>query len=181
MPPLTKDDMWRKADMHLHVYESPSENYPEVPDSISDGANALVTWGGTYAFYLRHHFIDPTTMLKDSVVIDAVNGIFTAENGSRGSAGPSDVAGMAEATNLAILVRKFSVKTGSGGASDWENTRGLDLEDSEWLPIPFLVGGFEPGRKEFWTIKEHGDFRVNEQTIKSNTIDIDWSKFNHDR
>lgn len=173
--PLTKNDMWRKADMQLHVYESPSENYPEIPDSISDGANALVTWNGTYAFYLRHHFIDPTTTMKDSVVVDIVNGIFTSENGTRGSEGPSDVAGMAQATSLALLVRKFNVKTGSGGRTDWEVTRGLDLEDSEWLPIPFLIGGYEPGRKEFWTIKEHGDFRINEQTIKSNTIDIDWA------
>lgn len=172
--PLTKNDMWRKADMQLHVYEQPSEKYPEVPDSISDGADALVTWNGTYAFYLRHHFIDPMTMLKDSVVVDMVNGIFTAENGSRGNVGPSDVAGVAQATNLAVLVRKFKVKTGSGGKTDWEVTRGLDLEDSEWLPIPFFIGGYEPGRKEFWTIKEHGDFRVNKQTIKSNTIDIDW-------
>lgn len=173
--PLTKEDIWKKADMQLHVYESPSENYPEVPDSVSVGGGALTTWGGSYCFYLRHHFVDPGTMQKDSVVVDAVNGIFTGENGRRPNGDASDVAGMARGTYLAVLVRKFNVTTGSGGTEDWEITRGLDIEDSEWLPIPFLVGHFEPGRKAFWTLKEHGDFRINEQTIKSNTIDIDWT------
>ncbi|HKM94041.1 MAG TPA: T9SS type A sorting domain-containing protein [Prolixibacteraceae bacterium] len=173
--PLTKDDIWRKADMQLHVYESPSEKYPQVPDSISDGANALVVWGGSYCFYLRHHFIDPSTMLKDSVVVDAVNGIFTQDDGTRPETyGPSDVAGVANATYLSILVRKYNVTKGSGGLEDWENTRGLDLEDSEWLPIPFLTGHFEPRHKAFWTVGEHGDFRLNAQTIKSKTINIDW-------
>jgi hypothetical protein len=179
--PLTKDDIWRKADLYLHVSEAPSHSPYAYLDEVDDYRDALVTWGGGYCFYLRHHFTNQETGLPDSLVIDAVNGIFTGTNGQRPHTNPSSVAGFTDATAQAILYRKFSVKSGNNlGDSDstawdaWERTRGVDITDSEWLPVPFLTGGFEPGRKAFWTVGNHSNVVLDENTIVSNTIDIDW-------
>lgn len=162
----TKHDTWRLADLKLHASESP--NGADPTDSITPGYGALDIWGGTYCYYLRHHFTE-----TDSIVTDAVNGIFTGDNGRRpGDQGPSQVAGVPDATVNSILVRKFNVKNGN---LDWEQARGVDIGDSEWIPIPTLVaGGFEAGRKEFWTVGNHGDFKLNAQSLVSETIDIDW-------
>jgi hypothetical protein len=168
--PITKPDTWRIADMQLHLAESPNN---DPTDSISTGNAALTCWSGSYCFYLRHHF-SPT----DSMVVDAVNGIFTSSSGRRPDGlGASDVAGVIGATGNSILIRKYSVKTGTGDALDtWDRTRGIDLTDSEWLPVPTLnVGGYEAGRKEFWTVGNHENARLNAQNLKSSTIDIDWN------
>ncbi len=162
----TKHDMWMKADMQIHASESPTS---DPTDSISTGANALVCWSGTYCFYLMHHYTP-----YDSIVVDAVNGVFTSSTSTRpGDYGASDVAGVPDATGNSILVRKYSV---TKGTTDWEKARGVDLTDSEWLPVPTLVsGGWEMGRKEFWTIGNHGDYRLNADRLKSSSIKIDWT------
>jgi hypothetical protein len=175
--PVTKADTWRLADMQIHDSESPNN---DPTDSISLGFSTLVIWNGSYCMYLRHHFINEDS-LPDSMVIDAVNGVFTSSSGHRPDGyGPSDVAGVSRATGNSILVRKFSVKTGTGDALDsWDKSRGLDLDDSEWLPVPRLtVGGYEAGRKEFWTVGNHGDYHLNAQTLVSSTISIDWNSKN---
>lgn len=160
----TKKDMWSLADMFLHGSESPNN---DPTDSITPGWQALESWNGRSCFYLEQHLSN-----GDSVVVDAVNGIFTGSDGKRPNADPSDVAGVVNGTREAILVRKFSVKTGT---TDWEKARGVDLTDSEWLPIPRMSSGWEIGRREYWTIGNHGDFRLNATTLKSETIDIDWA------
>lgn len=162
----TKKDTWRIADMQLHVSEAPGG---DPTDSVSVGANALTCWNGDYCFFLRHFYKE-----GDSLVVDAVNGIFTSETGSRPNGyGPSDVAGVPDATASHILVRKSGIKKGN---TDWEQARGVDLDDSEWLPIPTLVaGGWEMGRKEFWTLGNHGDFKLDKNTLKSKTIETDWN------
>lgn len=166
----TKKDTWRLADMKLHAPESPGGASPT--DSITPGYSALDIWAGTYCFYLRHHFMVGEN--ADSVVVDAVNGVFTGADGRRpGDYGPSDVAGVPDATVNSILVRKFNIKTGN---LDWEQARGVDITDSEWIPIPIMnAGGWEMGRKEYWTVKNHGNFRLNAQSLTSSTINIDWT------
>lgn len=162
----TKKDTWRLADMKLHAPESPGGADPT--DSITPGYGVLDIWGGTYCYYIRHHYME-----GDSIVTDAVNGVFTGADGRRpGNYGPSDVAGVPDATVNSILVRKFSVKTGN---LDWEQARGVDITDSEWLPIPIMnAGGWEMGRKEYWTVGNHGNFRLDAQSLTSSTVNIDW-------
>ncbi len=163
----TKHDMWLLADLQIHASESPDG---DKTDSVSTGANALVCWGGAYCFYLMHHYTR-----FDSVVVDAVNGIFTDASSQRPKDyGASDVAGVPDATGNSILVRKSNVTKGS---IDWEKSRGVDITDSEWLPVPTLSGGgWEQGRKEFWTIGNHGNYRLTADRLKSSTIKIDWTK-----
>lgn len=160
----TKNDTWGLADLQMHHSESPGGNDPT--DSISPGIGVMVVWNGDYCWYIRHHYME-----GDSVVTDAVNGIFTGDDGTRPAGeGPSDVAGMPDATANAILVRNYAIKNGN---LDWEAARGIDISDSEWFPIP-TTGQWEQGRKEFWTMGNHVNTALNESTLKSNTIDIDW-------
>lgn len=167
---ITKKDTWKLADMQLHLREAPTD---DPTDSVSVGFAALEAWNGRSCWYLRHHFVDEVTGIKDSVVVDAVNGIFTGDNGRRPNDQPSDVAGVANGTREAILVRKYNI---TQGTTDWEAARGTDLNDSEWLPIPRMVaGGWEINRKEYWTVGNHGNFRLDAEHVKSSTIAIDWT------
>jgi hypothetical protein len=164
-PILNKKELWTLADIKLHFPESPTN---DPTDSVTPYYHVLETWSGRDCIYLRQH-ISPT----DSVVIDQVNGVFANADGTR--AEPKlgiDVAGMTDATNEATLVRKFSVKQGN---IDFESARGQDLEESEWMPIPLQLGHWEMDRKLFWTVGNHGDYNLDENTLVSSTIDINWT------
>ncbi|HPR32630.1 MAG TPA: T9SS type A sorting domain-containing protein [Prolixibacteraceae bacterium] len=175
--PITKNDFWHLADLQIHRQEQGYEN-GDPTDSVSIGSRwVLECWNGDYAFYLRHHFAP-----GDSMVIDHVNGVFTEDDDNDGYGsrpdlfGASDVAGFTDATRLSTMVRKHSVTTGTGEDQDaWDRVRGIDITDSEWIPIPFQVtGGYEPGARVFWTVGNHQNTQLNAQTLKSNTIEIDW-------
>ncbi len=171
---ITQKEMWHVADFHLHIAEAPgaSLNNPAPNDSVMLGGNVLESWGGRGCYFIRHHFINPETGQKDSVVVDAVNGLFTGDNGRRPHAGPDNVAGVENGTETRILVRKTSVTQGN---LDWLSARGIDIEDSEWLPIRILPGPYGGNnRKVFWTLGNHENITLNEQTVRSNTVDVDW-------
>lgn len=175
--PMTKNDTWRLADLQINVPEAP--NRTSIPndeytgiDSVDVGYNVLTSWNGSSCMYICHHYSD-----TDSAFVDAVNGVFT-NDGQRLAQVPSDVAGVADGTANSILIRKHSITTGT---LDWEQARGVDITDSEWLPVPTLVpGGWEPGRKEFWTYGNHGNYQLNSETLKSSTINIDWTNLSMD-
>lgn len=160
---ISKDEWYDIADLRLHVAE-PNGWYPA--DSVTPWYHVLEVWNGRDCLYLEHH---PTE--EDSVVIDQVNGIFDEENGTSTDEA-HDVAGVIDATNNSTLVRKFTVKTGN---LDFDNARGIDLTDGEWMPIPRLFGNWEPNRAVFWTAGNHGDYNLTESTLVSETVDIDWS------
>ncbi len=161
---ITKDEMWTLADIQLHFPEP--KGYPDNPtDSVSPNYHAMEVWNGRDCWYIRHHVSE-----TDSVVVDQVGGIFTEDDGTSEDKA-HDVAGVTDATNNSVLVRKFSVKTGN---TDFEAARGVDLADSEWMPIPFLFGGWEPNRAVFWTVGNHGDYNLNETTLVSDNVDINW-------
>ncbi|MCF8359758.1 MAG: T9SS type A sorting domain-containing protein [Prolixibacteraceae bacterium] len=181
--PITKEDFWHLADMQIHRQEQGYE-LGDPTDSVSIGyRSVLECWNGDYAFYLRHHFTE-----GDSLVIDHVNGIFTEDDDNDGYGsrpdlyGASDVAGFTDATNSATLVRKHSVTTGTGPDQDaWDRVRGIDITDSEWIPIPFqIAGGYEPGTRVFWTVGNHIDAQLNAETLISETIEIDWDNYTMD-
>ena len=166
-PFRTKKEMWWLADLLLHFAESPVANDPT--DSVTPGNSVLVTWNGRDCLYLRHHISD-----TDSALIDQFNGLFDQGNGTNVDAGHIDVAGYPEATWECTLVRRFSVKEGN---LDFENARGEDLGESEWIPIPHQLGQWEVSyayRRQFWTTGNHGNYVLDATTLESTTIDVDF-------
>jgi hypothetical protein len=160
---LNKKEFWTLADVKLDFPESPTG---DPTDSITPYYHVLELWSGRDCLYLRHHISE-----TDSAVVDQVNGVFAGTDGTRENKGPMDVAGMTNATNEATLVRKFSVKKGN---IDFESARGQDLAESEWMPIPLQLGHWEMDRKLFWTVGNHGDYNLDETTLTSSTVDINW-------
>ena len=166
---LFKPEMTKLADLQIHRPESPTG---DPTDSITMPYHWIMddVWNGRECWYLRHHFFKPdSASVPDSATIDQVGGVFDV-NGRNSDAGAYDVAGVTGATANCVLVRKFAVKEGNVVFD-----RGTDITDSEWLPIPFLGGQWEPDRAVFWTVGNHGDYRLNESTFTSPTIDFDWT------
>ncbi len=163
----TKNEFWWLADILLHYPEAPG---PDPTDSITPGYQALETWNGRDCLYLRHHLGN-----GDSVLIDQVNGLFNDQYNTNPDGGHTDVAGFSEATWECTLVRKFSVKQGN---LDFENARGEDLAESEWIPIPHQLGHWEVSydyRRLFWTAGNHGNNVLDATTLESSTIDVNFA------
>ncbi|MDX2429843.1 MAG: T9SS type A sorting domain-containing protein [Bacteroides sp.] len=162
----TKPNIKPLTDLQWHRTESPNN---DPTDSISEYNALMDTWGGGRdVYYLRHH--PPGA---DSCVVDQVGGVFTDENGSNPDNGYHDVAGFSQATGYAVLVRRFDVKQGN-----LTFVRGNDLSESEWIPIPFLRESndtYETWRDVFWTVGNHGNTNLDEATLTSSTVDIDWT------
>ncbi len=172
-----KAEFWTLADLQLHVDES---NYSPVNDSISPaaGRELLTVWSGRDCLYLRYH------IGGDSAVIDQVNGIFGGDGNIRpdhpnGGKGPVNVAGVTDATNTSTLVRKFKVTTGN---TDFASSKGEDLTESEWIPIPHQASGrwADNVRRLFWTAGFHGNAVLTETTLKplakyESVIDVDYA------
>ncbi len=163
---VTKDDMWELADMMIHVKE-----FNSIPgqDSITDPGYEMFgdIAGGRSCFFIRQHINE-----TDSVVLDQVGGVFDGPDGlNKGY--PFDVAGVAGATENAYLIRKYSVKTGN---LDFANARGVGEDDSEWIVIPKPRGGSStPYRRAIWTIGNHGNYVLDENTLESTVADIDFA------
>ncbi len=161
----TKPEFYKLADLQIHRPESPTN---DSWDSISEHSALLESWAGRDVIYLRHY--PPGA---DSCVVDQVGGTFTDANGTNRDNGRHDVAGVSQASNNSVLIRRFDVKQGN---LTW--VTGNDLSESEWIPIPILREGgdkYEPWKAVFWTVGNHGDFKLDETTLTSSTIDIDWT------
>ena len=156
----SKEDMQDLVDLAVHYRETSSPG--DVKDSISPFQPVFEVWNGRDCWYLRQHISS-----TDSVVVDQVNGIFDQPDGTRVD-GPIDVAGVTNATYTCVLVRKNSVKQGN---VDFASGRGQDLAESEWIPVPQL-GPTEGRRASFWTVGNQGDYVLDENTLESNTIDV---------
>ena len=168
-PFWTKWEIWSVGDLLLHFLESPIPNDPT--DSITPRRQVLETWNGRDCLYLRHHLSN-----GDSALVDQVNGLFDQGNGTNKDAGHTMVAGVAEATWTCRLVRKHSVKQGN---LDFENARGQSLEESEWIPIPHQLGQWEVAydyRRLFWTVGNHGNYILDENTLESSTVDVNFAE-----
>lgn len=161
---MNKKEFWTLADIQAHFPENPKQ--PDPTDSVNIWHRLLDQWNGAYGVYLAQ-YLSPT----DSVVIDLVNAYEWDADGSRDES-PHDVAGITRATVTSTLIRKFSVKEGN---LDFLSAAGLDYTDSEWIPIPHLRGSWEMTRSLFWTAGNHGDYNLNEATLTSNTVDINWT------
>jgi len=179
----TQEDIWDKLDLQLHIPKTEWGDYTVAKfqnkwkdgtdfDSVSPyGASALETWSGRDVFFIRQHLAE-----GDSIVVDEVNGDFS-RNGFP-PVGPRDVAGVENATATHVLVRKYSVKEGDLFGDDWQDQVGVDIEDSQWIPIPRPRNGFGKEGikvKSFWTIGNHGDYHLSPQTFTSDAIEVNFT------
>jgi len=194
---VTKPEMYKLADLVMHRKEQNSDQN----DSITPRSNSLYLWAGSTSYLQHIYTIDG---VKDSMIIDQVGGVFDQSNGTNLEL-PYDVAGFKNATTSSVLVRKASVTTGitefSSHAANAEaakmqfaNSRGLDLKDSEWIPVPFLAASdfYEGWRAAFWTVGNQGDYKLDANTLvpkagsKVNvdlgnaTITVPWGTRNND-
>ena len=163
---MTKKEWWTIADLEVHLLETRTEFAPPgITDSISPKYSTMDAWHGRDCWYLRHHLDENT-----SVVIDQVGGVFDDYDGTNTDQA-HDVAGVTGATGNSTLVRKFSVKTGN---TDFANARGVGAEDSEWIVLPHLYQSFEPWRALFWSAGNHGNYTLEETTLVSDVLSVDW-------
>lgn len=71
-----------------------------------------------------------------------------------------DVAGLFGAGNYGRLMRRFTVKTGNLNFAD---ARGVGVDDSEWIVVPDI--SHYKYRMIPWTIGNHGDYNLDENTL----------------
>jgi len=184
---LFKPEMEKLADLKIERPESPT---PDSTDLVSRPYYWIMSdvWNGRECWYVRYHFLKPDTahpgeFLPDSAVIDQVGGVFDATIGGvagrNSDAGAYDVAGVTGATANCVLVRKHVVTEAphQSTAPYIIFDRGTGYKDSEWMPIPFLSGQWEPDRAVFWTVGNHGAYNLDETTLvpKSPNANINWA------
>jgi len=163
-------EMFAKADLQIHFESTEWGNFPAEYDSVSPyGRDLMDNWNGRAAYYIMHYFKE-TELERDSIIVDAFNAAYTSETSPFKSVGASDAAGVVGATGNRILVRKATVTEGTGDALDsWTRIAGVDITDSEWLPLRFPQGGWNPLVKPFWTIGNHGNFTLSTESLKGKT------------
>ncbi len=121
--------------------------------------------GGT--LYLEHHYTD-----ADSAVIDQVGGVF--DNAGRNYAHMDiDISGVVGGLSTSIVVRKAYIVRGN---VDFANSRGISIDDSEWIPIQ-LPDGYNSWRDVFWTIGNHGNFVLDATTLEplNDAVTVDYA------
>jgi hypothetical protein len=164
-------EMNNVVDAWIHMEEPGT---PAVKDSVTPHYQVMVQWDGFAVWMLKHIYeIDG---VQDSMIIDQVGGVFDTEEGTN-YGHPYDVAGVKDATDRSILIRKASVTTGitefsshaandAAAAMQFGNNRGLDLADSEWVPVLTLGGKYESrSRAVFWTLGNQGDYKLDANTL----------------
>lgn len=165
---ITKKEWWELADMHIYMPED-NVRYATagIKDSISPNFGIMETWGSRETWYIEQHLPN-----GDSVIVDQVGGIFAQGDGTNEDSPSTDVAGVTNAWGTHILVRKASV---TQGTTNFNDARGIAIEDSEWLPIPRLFNDWEPYRAVFWTVGFHGDVTLDANTLQSDVLEVDWA------
>jgi len=160
-----KVQMYNLADLIIHRPEPKGD----ATDSITRNAAGVdiswmfENWNGREGMYIEQHLSD-----VDSVVIDQVNGVFD-NAGQNFTSGRYDVAGVTGASGTAVLVRKFKVKKGN---VDFANARGVGADDSEWIPWQWPAG-WGQWRDAQWTVGNHGNYKLDANTLQSDKADID--------
>jgi hypothetical protein len=151
---------------NLITDRSEAQGGPGTEDLITPNWQTLEEYSGRGVWFLEQHLSE-----TDSVVVDQVGGVFDGTNGQNVNREPLSyaVAGMENATGQAVLIRKFNVKTGN---LDFANARGVGEGDSEWIAIPHYGSSW---RSAWWTLGNHGDYILDENTLESDIIDIDFA------
>ncbi len=164
-------DWYEVADLLIHwkEYKSTPEDIDSVTTAIpgskgwGDISGILGHWRGRDGFYLEQHLPN-----GDSVVVDQVNCVFD-NDGKNQDAGGYDVAGVALASGHSTIVRKFVVKSGN---LKFRESRGVGEDDSEWMVVPKEASQY---RDLVWIHGNHGDYNLDENTLESDLIDVDFA------
>jgi hypothetical protein len=164
---LTQIEMYKKADKLLHHPEFGGDETDSVTIDNSYKLSNIYEVLGWYAhssgLFIEHHFAE-----NDSAVIDQVLGVFD-KAGGQNSNQDYDVAGVYKATTNHLIVRKANITTGNV-----EFVRGLSTEDSEWMVFSYPPG-YNGFRTLWWTVGNHGSYVLDENTLKSDVINVDFA------
>ena len=152
------------ADIRVHVEDIWPGSHIYKPEWEMWGKDSV----DVYDFLLRHNSGVHASVLfyhlpsGDSVMVDQVKLNLNSET-MKADPVPTDVAGVFEASFSHTLVRKADPNI--LGNTDWDDARGIDITDSEWLPIPHFTGD-----EIFTTVGTHGDFGID---MTSGSVDFD--------
>ena len=137
---------------------------------ILDMADTVSTWiqhQNSWDLMIYNRYRNPVTGLIDSAYVDCF--------GNNGS-GETDkkVAGVVSPNNDRsawdyVWVRRTLVKKGS---LNWNEGRGTDLSDSEWMPIPY-EWMYKYTDLPFTTVKKHGKVDPDNFIASKTRVDID--------
>jgi hypothetical protein len=156
---MNKTDLLDIADWIIHMPEGGVLN-----DSVSLKHWQWLNFDNRICYYLEQHLPN-----GDSVVIDQVNGVFDGANGLNKESYGYAVAGYMNGSAIGTLVRKYNIKQGN---IDFANARGIGEDDSEWIVVPNQGGAY---RDLFWTAGNHVNATMNNNTLESNVVDIDFT------
>jgi hypothetical protein len=160
-------DMQYAADWLLHKPETGGDETDSVTMDYSyilPGIHDVIGWRThSGSLFLEHHFAP-----DDSAVVDQVLGVHDGGGGANSNQG-YDVAGVFKATTNTLIVRKASITTGNV-----EFVRGISTEDSEWLVYTYAQG-YDAWRTLWWTVGNHGSYVLDENTLKSDVINVDFA------
>jgi hypothetical protein len=158
----TPDAYWEHVDWEIHRTERPGDPTDSTSAPL---ANMLRSIDGQSGYFIEYFFPN-----GDSAIIDAVNNEFNPETGLPTNVA-SDVAGILNGTDDHILVRKTTITKGN---LDWEQAKGVDAEDSEWIALPFHHDYLNPRQKHFTTLGNHDAAEISSSSISSSNISIDF-------
>jgi hypothetical protein len=166
---IQREALVERTNMFVHRSESSldttiyNSSYPEFQnfdfDSVSPHYELL-----RFVLYsqiiLSHRIYDTGGEVVDSMVTD----VFQLSINPDGTliSTPSNISGVEEAVAEHIAVRKSNITHGN---INWDISRGVSAEDSEWLVIPKWYN-----RGVWTTIGEHGDFSIS---MTSDALNID--------
>ena len=138
------------------------DSIPSSRPGMVEIANHTVGRSGYLFNYGSHanvlyYFLDN----GDSILIDCAK--LNLDNDLKTVNIADDVAGINEASGSHTLVRKANIIRGN---MDWNASKGVSAEDSEWIPIS-VIG---QDRLPFTTVGTHGDFFID---MESTSVEID--------
>lgn len=122
--------------------------------------------------------LDKMVPKKDSLIADQF-GLFDAGTNAGRFSAPSAIAGVPDANGgLYVLARKATVKMGN---ADWNISRGISADDSEWMVVPI-----PQGREPYTSAANHGNYTVdlspkNNYSISGSVISVPWNSLRGDR
>ncbi|MDX2431170.1 MAG: T9SS type A sorting domain-containing protein [Bacteroides sp.] len=159
--PYHRLDIMAKADLLIHGSNSTGYIDYAIPEWEIWGKDSMDVFynlgynEGKIAYVIFCHLDN-----GDSIMIDQYN--LNLDENLETIKEYEDVAGIPEATGEYTFVRKATIKQGN---MDWQVSKGVSLEDSEWIPIPN-----HPYKRSFTTFGVHGDFHID---LESTEVDID--------
>lgn len=162
--PVGRPVLNERSDLLIYANEAGNDDLAEGEDSISLDPNWMRggTEGEGKALFYKS---SPT----DSVLIDAINNYIDPSTNKVIRNDPFDVAGVTDAVESHVLVRKANITQGSLTIYDWPTIAGNDPSESQWMVVPYdPTNTWNPA--VFSSVGNHGVFDI---VISSETVTID--------